>query len=343
MILFRADGNKEIGAGHIMRCLSIADAFKRIGEECVFALADDSMQGIITARKYKAYVLKSDYRHMDSEIEEMMSVIGRFAPDMLIVDSYFVSKMYFESLRKNLRLIYMDDLAAFAYPVDVLINYNVYSLDIDYRKIYFRESISYPTVLFGVEFTPLRKGFMNIAPKNQNKICKDILISTGGSDLTHLALKLVRYIKKKNDGRHYHLLLGSMNSDDLEIYQLASGISNIHIHSNVNDMKSLIYSCDIAVSAAGSTMYEICACGVPIITYAIADNQILGDKKFKELGLSLSCGDLRTECEPEVKIYNCIEKISSDYMWRVNVGKKMQEYVDGYGADRIVHGLGFCS
>ena len=343
MILFRADGNKKIGMGHIMRCLSIADAFRRIGKECAFVPSDDSMQGIIMARKYKSYILRSDYRYMDDEIEDMKSVIRRFVPDMLIVDSYFVSKMYFESLRKVVRLIYLDDLAAFAYPVDVLINYNIYSLDIDYKRIYLKEGISYPKFFWGGSYTPLRKGFMNIPKKKQNKKCRDILISTGGSDLIHLALKLARYIKEKNDGRNYHLLLGAMNSDNLEICQLTSCISNIHIHSNVNDMRSLIYSCDIAVSAAGSTMYEICACGVPIITYVVADNQTLGDKKFKELGLSLSCGDLRSEREPEVKIYNCIVKISSDYMWRVNVGKKIQEYVDGYGADRIVHGLGFSS
>ena len=51
MILFRADGNTKIGMGHIMRCLSIADTFRRNGKDCTFVLADISMQDIISARR----------------------------------------------------------------------------------------------------------------------------------------------------------------------------------------------------------------------------------------------------------------------------------------------------
>ena len=91
----------------------------------------------------------------------------------------------------------------------------------------------------------------------------------------------------------FHFLIGAMNQDKKEIEKLAEGMSNAVLHYNVSDMKSLICSCDIAVSAAGSTLYEICACGVPLITYVLADNQYEGAKAFEEKGLALNCGDIR--------------------------------------------------
>lgn len=339
MILFRADGNIKIGMGHIMRCLSIADTFRRNGKDCTFVLADISMQDIISARKYKTVILGSDYQYMDEEIEKLKAVIKKMTPDMVIIDSYFVTKQYLECVKSMARLIYIDDLGAFAYPTDILINYNAYSSDIDYKSMYLKESVSYPAALLGVKYAPLRECFKNISAKNQNKKCKNILISTGGSDLIHLAVDFAKFMKGNKDTVDYHLLVGSMNPDKQEIHLLAGEISNLHIHFNVVDMKTLISSCDLAVTAAGSTMYEICACGVPMITYIIADNQIPGAKAFGRMGLAVSCGDFRRESNPGRKIYEGIGGLSKNYMQRVNMGKRMQRLVDGHGADRIVSEL----
>lgn len=110
MILFRADGNAKIGTGHIMRCLSIADTFRKIGKDCTFVLADTSMQETISARKYKTVILDSDYQFMDEETEKLKSVIKNMNPEMVIIDSYFVTKRYLESVKSMVRLIYIDDL-----------------------------------------------------------------------------------------------------------------------------------------------------------------------------------------------------------------------------------------
>lgn len=336
MILFRADGNAKIGTGHIMRCLSIADTFRKIGKDCTFVLADTSMQETISARKYKTVILDSDYQFMDEETEKLKSVIKNMNPEMVIIDSYFVTKRYLESVKSMVRLIYIDDLGAFAYPADILINYNAYSSDIDYKNMYFEESASYPEVFLGVKYAPIRECFKNIPTKIQNQRCRNILISTGGSDLIHLAVDFVRFMKGNKDTVDYHLLVGGMNPDKEEIYHLAGEIPNLHIHFNVADMKTLISSCDLAVTAAGSTMYEISACGVPMITYIVADNQIPGAEAFEKMGMSVSCGDFRREQGPGKKIYEGIEELAKNYEQRVNMGKRMQRFVDGRGADRIV-------
>ena len=69
MIIIRADGNFRIGAGHIMRCLSVADAFKRNGEESLFVMADDSFRAVVESRGYQTSVLETKYDDMGSETD----------------------------------------------------------------------------------------------------------------------------------------------------------------------------------------------------------------------------------------------------------------------------------
>ncbi len=127
-----------------------------------------------------------------------------------------------------------------------------------------------------------------------------------------------------------------MNQDKDDIRKLAGENKNIIIHENVIDMKSLISEMDIAVSAAGSTLYEICACGVPLITYSMADNQIYGAEAFEKLGLAVNIGDIRNISDPDEVILGSVDGLANNYEKRVRVGSLMQDMIDGYGADRIV-------
>jgi len=112
-------------------------------------------------------------------------------------------------------------------------------------------------------------------------------------------------------------------------------------------MKSLICSMDLIISAAGSTLYEICACGVPLITFVTADNQIRGAEAFSSLGLAVNIGDLR---EPEsikrgavisgTLDSQAIEKmITATYSLtteaRVKMSKRQRAIIDGHGAERL--------
>ena len=230
--------------------------------------------------------------------------------------------------------MYIDDLVAFPYPADALINYNIFSTSEDYKKLYKESNVEIPQLIIGPYYAPLRTMFRNIPPRIQRKRVNDVLISTGGSDPEHLALRLVEEVNRRTTDIIYHILLGNMN-EDKDLVKKSAGES-IVIHENVFDMKSLICSCDMAVSAAGSTMYEICACGVPLITYILADNQIPGADAFEKYGLAENLGDLRNINSPAEIIISSVERLSKDYNARIEVGKHMQRMVDGFGADRII-------
>lgn len=89
MIVFRADANKNIGMGHIMRCLSVADAATKSGLRCLFILADESVSALVQERGYKAIILNSDYENMEEECWPKIKA------DLVIIDSYYVTPVYF--------------------------------------------------------------------------------------------------------------------------------------------------------------------------------------------------------------------------------------------------------
>lgn len=328
MIYIRTDANPKIGMGHIMRCLSIADAAKELGFESTFILSDDNVQSMVISRGYQTIILHSDYTIMEEEIWPEIN------PEIIVIDSYYVTKNYLASIREKGITAYIDDLAAFSYPVDILINYNIYGPYLDYHRLYTASNVEEPLYILGASYAPLREMFRGIPPKKQLAAVRNILISTGGSDPHHFALKLV---KSKPTKYTYHILLGNMNEDKEMICVLASHNSNIVIHENVVDMEKLISMMDIAVSAAGSTLYEICACGVPLITYILADNQIPGAVAFEKLGMALNLGDIRGVSDPIKKFLSAIDQLADNYQLRLKVGNKMQSMIDGYGAKRMVN------
>lgn len=328
MFYIRADANSNIGMGHIMRCLSIADAAREIGCEATFILSDEASAQIVTNRGYSTIILHSDYTSLDDELPLWPEIRA----DFVIVDSYYVTESYLTSLKQKTCLVYLDDLASFAYPVDVIINYNAYGPSINYNSLYRQYKL--PDLILGVDYAPLRAMFREVKKKKQKKDVRDIFVSLGGSDPNHLSLKMIR---TKSQKYIYHILVGNMNSDKEEIKKYAD--DHVVIHEDVEDMKTLISACDIAVSAAGSTLYEICACGVPLITFVTADNQTYGASAFERLGLAVNLGEIRGEDEIVEGLKNAIEKLTENYDLRVEMGQRMQTMIDGFGARRIVEQL----
>ena len=96
MIWIRADGNPEIGIGHIMRCVSIADEIKQMGQEICFILADECASGLLQQKGYRYIVLHTAYDCMESEVDVLKQLIYQHKPDLLLVDSYNVTEQYFE-------------------------------------------------------------------------------------------------------------------------------------------------------------------------------------------------------------------------------------------------------
>jgi len=327
MIFFRADADPKIGTGHIMRCLSLADAFRDIGQAVVFVTADHSAGDIIKRRGYECEVLHTEYDHLEDELPILLPRLQKYRPYCVLLDSYFVTEDYMTAIRREAPLVYIDDRNAFDYPADVVINYTLYASQLSYpqNKRY----------LLGPRYALLRKEFQGVPPRTEFGPVRDVLISAGGADPEHVTLECVKYLLEHKSDVTYHIILGAMNRDAAAIERLAGGQERIVPHKRVSDMRSLMLRCDAAVSAAGTTLFELCACGLPTVTYVLADNQIRNAASFAEAGLMLSAGDIRGDAYFAERSFRELSRLSEDLILRQNMSKRMQTMVDGSGAGRL--------
>ena len=346
-LLFRADGNPKIGSGHIMRCLSIADAARKQGRRCLFVMADGHFARTVEENGHEVLVLHTDYTDMLSESGSMQELIRSSRPAALFMDSYQVSPPYLAALQKacqaeNGVLVYIDDIMAFPCPCDILLNYNIYGPDQEprYRELYRMAGIASPRLLLGTAYAPLRAEFQNLPVRKVRRQAQKILISTGGSDPEHVSLKLAQYIIKEKESFgafSFHFVIGAMNSDREELKQLAASHPFLILHSNVSYMQPLMSACDVAISAAGSTLYELCATQTPAVTYILADNQIPGAAGFAGRQLLCCAGDIRELGEDLAGlVLREAVNLAGDYERRVQTAERQRAVVDGGGAGRIL-------
>lgn len=334
MLYIRVDANSYIATGHIMRCMAIANEFKKNNEEVTFILADRHACGLLERNQYPYICLNSEWSNLDIEIDKMLDLISQHSIKKLLIDTYYVTNKYLSALSKATCTIYMDDLAKFYYPVHMLINYNIYGDQIYNKTEYLRNGTK---MLLGCQYVPLRDEFRAIKEHFCDEINR-IFISTGGSDNFNVAVKLLNYLLKNNilNDIECHVIVGSFNPHKKELERLRDEHTNIVLYENVDSISKVMLKCDIAITAAGSTMYELCACKTPMITYTFADNQIEGAKSFDNHGIAFYCGDIR-EDENMVfsKIVNTVFEYKDNRNLRMEIIDKMKKLVDGKGVERL--------
>ena len=212
IIYIRTDGNSQIATGHLVRCLCIAQALEKLGRKVCFLVSDETSSKLIkdlcdtvfygVVFSFEVKILESAvYDNLDLEIDELSDFLSKStnffeknshscatsessadSKPTILIDSYNVSETYFTALNQVAKVAYMDDLRAFDYDVDLVINYDVIpsSRTEEYRLAYTKAK----TTLLGAEYTPLREQFQKQSIVLKEKI-HNVLITSGGSDPYH--------------------------------------------------------------------------------------------------------------------------------------------------------------
>ena len=331
MILIRVDANEYIGIGHLMRCFSVARALDKRGERILFVTADHNGDALIEQQGYDVVCLNSDWKEMENE--KIGRVVEEYKPSILLLDSYNVTKAYIDGLDKIVRIAYFDDLNKTCWNVDYLINYNIYANVFDYS-----EYIATKTkLLLNPQYAPLRDEFKNCS-KHRVEVVSDILVSAGGADPACITEKLITAICPELNRMRFHFVVGMLNPRIKIIKSLAKGKENVVLHINESNISELMKNCTIAISAAGTTLYELCAVGIPTVTYTMADNQLLAAEQFNKQGIMINSGDCREEgFTNKLKKQLCM--LIENRRLREELSDKMQNLVDGEGATRIAEAL----
>lgn len=340
MFLIRADGNAKIGAGHLMRCLTIADELRRYADSraVLFVCADRQSAGLAESRGYQTFVLGSEPQDMEAELSAWRRIPGIHQhTNVILVDSYFVTKDYLRTVGEYGTVTLLDDMGEECFPVDRVINYNAFADRQQYECLY-RDSDT--ELILGSAYVPLR-------PQFREKTCvireraENILITAGGGDVNNIGGQIWKAMRRKEEETAckqlcYHLVMGSFNPHLEEMKALEKQSASLRIHHNVHDMAELMGRCDLAVTAGGSTVYELAAAGVPFICFSYAENQEKMTEYLHRERIAFSAGAYHRDPE------RVLERIAEQAMALVQDHKsrsmcciRERELVDGLGAERL--------
>lgn len=327
--------NSTIATGHVMRCLSIAQELQNQKEDVIFFLADGQAAGLLESRGFPYVVLDSKWDDLEIELPVLKAAMKQKGISKLLVDSYYVTESYLRQLGSMAEVAYLDDLNAFDYPVHSLICYANYWEDLKYQRYY-----EYTRFYMGPSYAPMRSAFKHCRKHKIKPVAERLLMLSGGTDRYDVYEQLLSRIDLSQYKR-IDVICGMYDKKYEMIKHRYREHANVVVHQAVEDIEKYMQAADMAVSAGGFTLYELCACGTPAVSFSLADNQLCNVRKFHADQMIEYAGDARFDPVAE-KISACLEKYRCDYKERRR-SLKMQRYfsrqADGRGAERIAKAL----
>ncbi|WP_408955693.1 UDP-2,4-diacetamido-2,4,6-trideoxy-beta-L-altropyranose hydrolase [Natroniella sp. ANB-PHB2] len=330
----RADGGKDIGMGHIMRCMVLANAFSENVELSFIIKEDSSVVKLLEEKGFE--IITIDYNlDYQAEIRRVKEIIIKKEIEILITDSYELDQNYLTELKKEVaKLVSIHDFAPFAFPSDIVINGNIYAPKRDYQSLTGKTEF-----LLGTDYTLLRNEFTNISKTVlDNEGVKRILVTFGGGDPLNLTPQILGSLNKIEDklianNIKIDVVVGPAFNNLAEIVEKVKE-SNLEVtlHFNIKQMSKLMLDSDLAISAGGSTLYELTATGTPAIVLLQAENQVLAAEAMAEEGLIINLGFW--DESKEEKLIDNLTNLINNLNLRYKMSKKGQEIVDGKGAER---------
>lgn len=307
-VLFRTDGSVQVGIGHVMRCLTLADALRASGAECRFICREHpgNLLEQIRQRGYAVLGLpvgsdglvprdfedaagsnRSAWLGSDWAIDAAQTKVGagESAVDWLIVDHYSLDARWEKLLRPIChKLMVIDDLANRPHDCDLLLDQNFYrNQDQRYQGLLPEHCIT----LLGPAYVLLRPEFAEAKQrlKVRDGTIKRILVFFGGSDPTNQTEVVLTALQQLNRSEiSLDVVVGLTNPNRHSIQALCDELPNTTYYCNVSNMAELILNADLGIGAGGSAMWERCYLGLPTITVAFAANQVRTTEDVADIG-----------------------------------------------------------
>ena len=330
-LFIRVDASPEIGIGHIMRCLTLAQELKNNFDKIIFLTRKDSGDFTETIMKNEFEVIFIPTNN-DSDIIKNIVTTNSENKNFLLIDHYDVDSN-FESSLKNIfeKIFVIDDLANRKHDCDLLIDQNYYrDLNHRYKKLIQNDTIT----LLGSKYAIIRPEFRNINKKTikKNSQIKKILVSFGGSDPTNECKKALDALCSiENNQFEIVAIVGIYNNKFERLKKLYEKNSNIKIYRHVNDLSQLMLNSDLFIGAGGTTTWERFYMGLPSIVTIISDDQKESIEFLSDMGHVINLGLAKNVT---MKTYiQTLQKLNSDLIYNMSLNN--QKLVDGNGSNRI--------
>ena len=299
-IFFRVDSSKQIGGGHLLRCLTLADRLKERAEITFLCRDLDGNLGFLVSKagfilkylpRYDDVTVLSGYEKLLTvsatiDAEQTKACFGEDRADWLIVDSYAVDYSWERSLRPFAKkIMVIDDLANRRHDCDILLDQNYLE---NFERRYDGFVPDGCQKLLGLKYILLREEFYeqrkNLRLRDSN--ISNILVSLGSSDNTNETGKALAALDAiKNGSFIVNVVVGQNSPYNEKIEEFCCQRENMNFYCQVDFMASLMNTADLAIGAGGSTIWERCFLQLPSLVVSVADNQVAGCKFCADKGL----------------------------------------------------------
>lgn len=354
-VSFRVDASVYMGFGHLMRCLTLAEALREHGAQVLFICREHKghlipllqqkgipvtvlpapiMSNITPGEDYSVWLGVTQDEDAAQTVEALRS--SKFdRPDWLIVDHYGLDIEWEQRLRPHIhKLMVIDDLANRHHQCDVLLDQN-YSIKGEQRYADLMPGAC--KLLVGPHYALLRPEYAAYRRtlRTRNGQLKRVLVFFGGSDpqnMTGLALEALSQAELSH--LEVDVVVGA-NSPYREIVEKqAAARPQTTIHGNLPHLADLMVQADLAMGAGGATTWERMCLGLPAIVVSIADNQKPASEALAAAQLIYYAGHF-SDVEADYLVQQ-IQKLRHDPIGLVALSTQNQLQVDGLGALRVV-------
>ena len=362
-IAFRTDGSLLMGSGHVMRCLTLAEALKAQGAECHFISRahPGHLLKLIRQRGFAVTALPVELPQppgdtqaasanpkepvhaswlgcdWQTDAEQTRAILVRLQPDWLVVDHYALNHRWENVQRLSVgRIMVIDDLADRTHDCDLLLDQNLVA------QMHTRYADKVPAacgLLLGPKYALLQPIFAKLhdrMPPREGNVQR-IFIFFGGADRDNLTGRsLSAFLSLNWPDIEVDIVITDKCPHEAVIRQQAAGYANIHLHSGLQTLAPLMAKADLAIGAGGATSWERLCLGLPTLVVILAENQRPIADELGQRGLIRWLG--HQDAVDQTTIARALDKLIQkglDEDWSL----RCFATVDGKGVNRVCAAL----
>lgn len=344
-LAFRADASTQIGSGHVMRCLALAQRLKEAGHHCTFISREHpgNLNERIQSTGFSVQALppgkNTSWLGCDwqEDANQVGPVLQPLQADWLIVDHYALDASWQQAvLQPHQRLMVIDDLANRTHLANLLLDQNLGRKPDDYRPL----TPSDCTHLTGPHYALLRPEFhqwraTGLEHRKQPRL-EQLLVTFGGVDAGNATGQVLETLKKTRlpSSTRILVLLGPQAPAYEQVRQQLPALPwDVRLLSNVGNIAELMSQSDLCIGAAGGTSWERACLGLPTLVTAIADNQQAAVAELAKQGINWS---FNLDDDSLVQHINHLLESPEQL---TAMSSRSSAICDGLGCDRVVEQL----
>jgi UDP-2,4-diacetamido-2,4,6-trideoxy-beta-L-altropyranose hydrolase len=338
-LLVRADAGVEMGSGHVMRCLALAQAWQDAGGDVVFCVARCSavLDQALASEGVRLVRLQVSPGSLQDAIQTAEAARTRNVR-WLVIDGYHFDADYRKHLRnREFQVLFLDDDGGCdRYDADMVVNQNI-----DAKESQYAHDEGGGSLLLGTKYVLLRREFSRRKERRRNplKAVRKILITMGGSDphnVTEMAIRALAELK----GFTFDVtvVVGPNNPHMESLLRVKSQApSNLQLLRNVSGMADVMAEADLAISAGGGTGYELIFFQVPTILITVAENQRAACRSLGESKVAIDAGWFHALDHQQLA--GSIRTLIETDPLRQTLMENCRHVIDDQGAARVVQSM----